>query len=110
MWNLSNTALLRSPDVNKAIEVKRAGPQKTRGRRPMLRLVSSIGRSFCYWQNLEPSITPPSTHRHGKVGYKIPHSRDDEGKNMSLEAILLDEADINDAGPEILVSHLGPAG
>lgn len=28
---------------------------------------------------------------------------------MSLEAILLDEADINDAGPEILVSHLRPA-
>lgn len=29
---------------------------------------------------------------------------------MSLEAILLDEADINDAGPELLVSHLRPAG
>lgn len=110
MHNLSNTALLRSPDVNKAIEVKRARPQTTRGRRPMLRLISSIGGSFCYWQDLEPSITPPSTHRQGRVGYKIPHSRDDEGKNMSLEAILLDEADINDAGPEIVVSHLRPAG
>lgn len=29
---------------------------------------------------------------------------------MSLEAILLDEADINEAGPEIVVSHLRPAG
>lgn len=29
---------------------------------------------------------------------------------MSLEAILLDEADINEAGPEIMVSHLRPAG
>lgn len=29
---------------------------------------------------------------------------------MSLEAILLDEADINEAGPGILVSHLRPAG
>lgn len=110
MQNLSNTALLRSPDVNKAIEVKRARLQTTRGRRPMLRLVSSIGRSSCYWQDLEPSITPPSTHRQGRVGYKIPHSRDDEGKNMSLEAILFDEADINEAGPEIMVSHLRPAG
>lgn len=29
---------------------------------------------------------------------------------MSLEAILLDEADISDAGPEIVASHLRPAG
>lgn len=29
---------------------------------------------------------------------------------MSLEAMLLDEADNNDAGPEIVVSHLRPAG
>lgn len=29
---------------------------------------------------------------------------------MSHEAILLDEADINEAGPEIMVSHLRPAG